>query len=156
MVKRLMIIACLAAAFLVACSAGGQMKATSPAPARTQTMPAGDPRREIEELDQQLQAERTKMGLSEGAAPMTTCPDCVVAPVEPFGANLPTSKDPVCRPASNDTCRDSCTLSDSICGNAERICVLAQQLQPDKWSADKCTSGKSTCEAAHAKCCSCQ
>jgi hypothetical protein len=36
-----------------------------------------------------------------------------------------------CRPAETLSCTSSCTLSDSICDNAEKICELAQQLPGD-------------------------
>ncbi|MDB4959037.1 MAG: hypothetical protein JWO36_6606 [Myxococcales bacterium] len=151
-------IAWLAVTLVAACA---EPRSTSVMPRSTQTqrpgqvMPGLDPKSEIAQLDQVLEAERVKMGLPEPANVGRSCPDCPLAPAEPF-SNPPSSQDPVCRPASNDACRDSCTLSDSICGNAQRICTLAQQLPGDAWAAEKCTSGKAVCEAAHDKCCHCQ
>jgi hypothetical protein len=87
---------------------------------------------------------------------MATCPDCPIALAEPFAVTPNSKTEATCRPAPKDTCTQSCTLSDSICVNANKICRIAEQLQGDKWATDKCTSGKTTCEAAHMSCCHCQ
>jgi hypothetical protein len=86
-------------------------------------------------------------------------------PVSPLSGTEPTpaaaadlvkpSEDPSCKPAARDTCKDSCTLGDSICGNAKRICDLAAELPADRWAADKCTTATSSCTAAHDRCCGC-
>lgn len=53
-------------------------------------------------------------------------------------------------------CRDSCTLSTSICSNAERICRLAEQLAGDDWAASKCADAATVCRQATADCCNCR
>jgi hypothetical protein len=61
-----------------------------------------------------------------------------------------------CKPAVSDTCKDSCTLSDSICGNAEKICTLAKQLgAADSYANEKCAKGTDTCKKSQERCCSC-
>ena len=63
---------------------------------------------------------------------------------------------PHCDTAS-DTCSESCKLSGSICENAAKICDIAKQLGgTDAYANDKCASGNASCDASHAKCCSCQ
>ena len=54
-----------------------------------------------------------------------------------------------------DTCKQSCTLSDSICANAKKICDIAKQLGADPWADQKCSDGNATCSAAHKQCCDC-
>jgi hypothetical protein len=156
-VKQLAISAWLVAALIVGC-ASSQYSAKPSKIQREQQVPQvmrSDPHDEITQLDQQIEQERVTMGLGDRVTPMATCPDCPVAPVEPFAVR-PSSTELTCRPASNDGCRDICTISDSICINADKICSIAQQLAGDKWAADKCSTSKTTCEAAHAKCCGCQ
>ncbi|MGE5185064.1 MAG: hypothetical protein ACM31C_23510 [Acidobacteriota bacterium] len=135
---------------VVACAA--PLK-TSQAPAPQQPMPAaGGPRGEIEQLSNQIEAQRAQMALPEPpAAPqMATTPNAT-----PMG-QVPSSHDEACHHGTSQTCTDSCDLSDQICGNAQKICDLAQQLQGDAWAAGKCERGKQTCDAAHASCCACQ
>ena len=60
----------------------------------------------------------------------------------PEGHNVPTS------------CNDVCNLADAICDNAERICIIADDLDT-AWAADKCTSAKASCREAKQRCCKC-
>jgi hypothetical protein len=60
----------------------------------------------------------------------------------PEGHNVPT------------TCNDVCNLADAICDNAERICIIAAELD-SAWAADKCTSAKASCREAKQLCCKC-
>jgi hypothetical protein len=108
----------------------------------------GSPHAEIAQLAQQIEDGRVRLALPAPAA--TGCEPSCVQPmsVEPLS-------DAQCHRGQSDTCSQTCTLSDSICGNAHKICELASQLPGDAWADKKCTEGKSTCEAAHAKCCAC-
>jgi len=152
------------AALVLACGAARNAqaptaRATTPEPgaaadaagASTAPMP-GDPHGEIEALDARIAAERDRMGLP---APQVAA---VVPGTEPptMMAVPSVAGDAACHPAPSTTCQDSCTLADSICANAGRICELASELPGDDWAAQKCVSGKATCDAAHARCCGCQ
>ncbi len=120
---------------------------TMPAGADSGVMP-GDPKQEIERLFAELEQKRTELDLpepkpapaSEGATPMSV---------------TPLSTDATCKPAKTERCASSCTFSDSICTNAEKICKLAGQLAGDPWAADKCSRAKQTCATAHTSCCGC-
>lgn len=52
-------------------------------------------------------------------------------------------------------CDDVCSLGDAICDNAERICILADELGNDHLAQDKCTSAKASCREAKQRCCTC-
>lgn len=114
----------------------------------TQVMP-GTPRTEIDELWAKIEQERQTLGLTEPAPdPMPAAPERM--------SSVPMSTDASCRPAKTERCTSSCTLSDSICRNADRICELALGMPGDTWAAGKCARAKQTCESAHQSCCSCQ
>ncbi len=132
---------------VIACAAPAPQKA-SVAPHAPQP-PAHD---EIERLSNQIESQRAQMALPEPpAAPqMATAPNAT-----PMG-QVPSSNAADCHHGTSQTCTDSCNLSDQICGNAQKICDLAQQLAGDAWAAGKCERGKQTCDAAHASCCACQ
>jgi len=143
----------LAAAWLclvvLACaSASRQTMATAPQAntAGATPMPAGDPRAQIEELSNRIAAERQQMSLAPPTEPMA-------APTAPLGVSH--IQDASCHPASTATCSDTCTLSDSICDNAGKICKLADSLPGDDWAAGKCNTAKQTCSGAHKRCCEC-
>ncbi|HUH04102.1 MAG TPA: hypothetical protein VML75_19025 [Kofleriaceae bacterium] len=56
-----------------------------------------------------------------------------------------------------EECRDTCTLADHICENAENICRIADgELRGDQWAKDKCSSAKASCDEAAKECCNCQ
>lgn len=55
----------------------------------------------------------------------------------------------------SDTCKQSCTLKDSICENAKKICDIAGEMDGDRWAAQKCADGNATCDAARKQCCEC-
>jgi hypothetical protein len=141
-------LAVLAWGVVVACAAQ-HAATTAPPPVMPQMERGSSPKAQIEELSNQIDADRTKMGLAE---PQVVTPTAHVMTI----GQMPTSHDAACHPAASQTCTDSCKLSDSICDNAGKICNLADQLQGDGWAADKCSRAKATCEAAHAKCCDCQ
>jgi hypothetical protein len=115
--------------------------------AETPMMPQ-DSHADIDRLSKAIDADREKLALP--MPPVPSCaPQCTATPM----AAAVTSKD--CHPGQSDTCQQTCTLSDAICDNAQHICTLAAQLPGDSWAAEKCDAGKSTCDAAHAKCCAC-
>jgi len=142
---------CLA---VVACAAS-RKQAMTEAPAQaggapSQAMP-GDAHAEIEQLSQQIEQQRVQLNLPapQAAEPMSAHTS-VQAPVAP-----PHTQDATCHPAPSQTCSDSCTLSDSICGNADKICKLADGMPGDDWAAGKCSTAKQTCGDAHKRCCDC-
>lgn len=147
-------VACMA---LVAACVGGKKAAMhAPAPNAQETNVAGGaptmaetPQAEINRLSAEIDQKRTELHLQEPT------PAAMPGPATPM-SSVPSSTDPTCKPAKTDTCTQSCTFSDSICKNAQRICDLAQSMDGDTWAADKCSRAKQTCEAAHERCCSCQ
>ena len=165
--KRLAIVAWLATAVVMGCASQPRApmsrapsESSHPAQVTSEsahlpTIPAPDPREELELLDQQIDNARARMGLEEVVGAMAACSTCPVAPAEPF-VKVPSSHDPTCRPASNAPCQDSCTLYDAICANADRICTLARGMRSDRGAAKSCSRGMATCHAAKEKCCSCQ
>lgn len=114
----------------------------------SQAMP-GDHRAEIEQLSNEIEQQRVKMNLP-APAPQPAEPMSAQAPVAP-----PHTQDAACHPAPSQTCTDSCTIGDSICGNADRICKLADGMPGDDWAAGKCQAAKQTCSDAHKRCCEC-
>jgi len=144
-------VACMA--IVAAC--GARKHAASPQVASSQTMSAPpdsmprDPRAEIEGLYREIEQQRGALDLPEPPAPAAG------AQARPM-ASVPLSTDATCKPAKTDRCTQSCTFSDSICKNAERICELAAQMPQDTWAADKCERATQTCETAHDSCCGCQ
>jgi hypothetical protein len=56
---------------------------------------------------------------------------------------------------SSSVCIDTCSISNNICNNAERICQIADSLGGDDWADDKCTSAKAACQQATEQCTSC-
>ena len=106
-----------------------------------------DPQQQIRELEAQMDGWRNEMQLAEPAANVAPSPTPFYAPAE---------TDPKCKPAKTERCTSSCKLSDQICGNAKKICEIAQSLPSDTWASERCTRANKTCDAAHAKCCGCQ
>ncbi len=146
-------------ALVTACAMGGAKRSAS-APQSAETSAAGaapsqsplgeDPTTEINRRYAEVEKQRDALQLPE--------PE-ISSPLAPSGANpmaeTPKSTDATCKPAKNDTCSQSCELSDSICDNATRICTLASEMKSE-WAYEKCAKAKSTCETSHEKCCSCQ
>lgn len=147
------LLAALCCTLVAACAAGGARKTAAPPEAATSgaasPMP-GSPHDEITQLEDKIAIDRAALQLAE---PMEA--DWQGTPAQPMGAQ-PALQDPKCRPAQTDTCKTSCTLSDSICGNANRICELAKSLPGDNWAMGKCAKANTTCEASRTKCCGCQ
>lgn len=149
MVKPLLAAACCIA--IAACAMGGARKSAAPAQeaaGAASPMPAS-PREQIEQLEAEIDASSTQLEL----APPSEL-QMQGAPTQPMGA-MPSSADPACRPAKTETCTTSCTLSDSICSNADKICNIAKSMNDD-WATKKCAKANTTCEASRAKCCGCQ
>ena len=111
--------------------------------------PGGGAHGQIEQLEAEIAASRTQLELAE-----PTDPELQGVPAEPL-SKPPALQDPQCKPAKTETCTTSCTLSDSICGNAEKICKLAVQINDD-WARGRCAKANKTCEASRTKCCGCQ
>jgi len=107
------------------------------------------PKEQIEQLEAEITTSRTQLELDEPNEQAIQG-----APVQPLGA-LPSTQDPKCHPAQNDTCKTSCTLSDSICSNADKICRLSIEMNDD-WSRGRCAKANKTCESSKTKCCGCQ
>ena len=143
-------LALLLACTLVACAVQKKQAAMAPMPQQpTQsTGMAPDPHADIERLSKQIDASRDQLALPPPAT-ASCAPQCAATPM----AAAVSSKD--CHPGQSDTCQQTCTVSDSICSNAQQICNLASQLAGDTWAAQKCEDGKATCDSAHAKCCAC-
>lgn len=144
----------VAAALVVACSAAPKQTMAptqAPAPAAhgqdVMTPPTQDPRGQIEWYSQQIDAQRKQIGLPETilqemSAPPETSP--------PHAA-----QDAACHAGASETCHSACTLSDSICDNADKICKISDDLGDDEWASGKCIGARSTCADAHKRCCTC-
>lgn len=135
--------------FLVACSSVNQSsKAPTMAPmAPTEPAGTGDPHARIEQLSKLIDDQMQSFGNPSAMHPMAAS---AAVPAAPFSTT-----DTQCHPAKTDTCDDTCKLSDSICGNAKKICDLAKDLAGDTWAEGKCTDANKSCDSAHAKCCGC-
>ncbi|MBA3391862.1 MAG: hypothetical protein H0T89_04415 [Deltaproteobacteria bacterium] len=152
-------------ALLIACGAGAQKVSRSPAtspgaaePTSVSGQPSEAPRFEIDELDRQIDADLAKLRLARPPAPADSC---VSPPCDPQrmstaagAANAPPEAS--CKPGRSDVCTDSCTLKDSICKSAGRICEIASQLGGnDSYANEKCASSSASCSAAKERCCAC-
>ena len=137
----------LAFAFAIACG-GSAKKAEMPPPP-----PGGDMRAEIDRLDGEITAEMQRMN-EPRPDPQ---PDACVENCDPQRlAVAPAVEDPACKPASSQTCTESCTLKTSICQNAAKICEIAGKLGgTDAYANDKCNRGTASCDAAKKRCCNC-
>ena len=132
----------------------------------TQSMPAAPPRAdlakpqspqddEIDRLARDIEAQRVEMNLPAQAP----CADasCARNAHDAMAAGAAAPVEPATCPRSESTtCKQSCTLADSICGNAKKICEISNQLVGDEWAARKCADGSATCSAARARCCECK
>jgi hypothetical protein len=140
-------------AVIVAC--GGASKKTAAPPQAVMPGPdasgmAASPRQpEIDALDAKIGEDLTKLNLPRPAAPAS--PTAMAAGATPAKP----SADPTCKPAQSETCKDSCTLADSICDNAKKICDIATELGNDAYANSKCSGGNSSCESARERCCGC-
>jgi len=135
----------LALVLVAGCLAcGGSKNAAAPvAPESGGAVMAPNPHDEITQLSQQIDADRAKLQLAE-PVPLPETP------------RVPMATLPACQPPKTERCTASCTVGDSICKNAEKICKLAQELPGDNWAADHCARANKACEDAHAQCCACR
>jgi hypothetical protein len=143
---------------VVACAAKRSSMAPASPTAETSgsaPTPAGpqDPHSQIEALTATIADQRVKLGLPAAVLEPPACPSGRCSPAPEM---MTAHTDPACHPGSSDTCSSSCTLADSICDNATKICTLADQLPGDTWAADHCSSANTSCAEAHKRCCACQ
>ncbi len=153
--------ACMAS--LLACAAGSSQKVSSSpsVSAAGEPAPGSSPQRaEIARLDAAIDTELAKRNQPPAAAPSCSgiglgCTGAADTAMS-MGVTPDVRRDPTCKPGPSDTCQDSCTLSDSICSNAGKICSIAKQLgDSDAWANEKCAKGTDSCKRAETRCCSC-
>ncbi|MEO7094460.1 MAG: hypothetical protein ABI175_14490 [Polyangiales bacterium] len=120
-------------------------------------IPAPPEHDEITRLEAQIDAELVRRQLPPAPPPSCSGASCsdASATVQSMGTFPRVDNDPSCKAPVNDTCKDSCTMSDSICKNAERICTIAKQLDNDAWANEKCVKGSESCTQSKKLCCSC-
>ena len=142
---------------IVIASCAARSKSAAPPTASSAepiSMGATNPRAELDQLDADITAQMSKLGV-ERPAPAPACTNECAQQMSTAAAAAVAS-DPQCKPAQSEKCTESCTLKDSICKNAGRICEIASQLGGnDAYANDKCTSGTASCDAAKQRCCSC-
>jgi hypothetical protein len=117
-------------------------------------MPQTPRDQEIDRLAREIETQRVEAKLPLPEPSSCTGASCARIPAEAMsaGAQAPVH---ACRRDDSDTCKQSCTLADSICSNAKKICEIANELAGDDWAARKCADGSATCNAAKARCCDC-
>jgi hypothetical protein len=146
--------ACMA--LVVACASVKNSAAPAPqsvgAPPPSPVGPS--PHDQIEKFGQDITDARVKMGLPAAPEVVAPCPNGQCSGPAPTA--MSTHSDPACHPATSDTCSSTCTLADSICDNASKICALAKELPGDTWASDHCASATTSCHDAHERCCGCQ
>lgn len=149
-------------AALIACASGSarHSSAASPTTAGGADPLASSPeRQEIARLDAEIDAELARHNQPPAPTPPCAGVGCVgaAATAVEMGVGPRVESDPkTCKPAPSDTCKDSCTLSNSICTNAGRICELAKKLgDNDAWANEKCAKGTDSCKQSEQRCCSC-
>ena len=143
---------------IVACGGGMSAKRATMSPRTDGGTPlqgGHDPR--IEKLDAAITAEFAKLGEPRPVVPPVECPSppCAMPTVRMEPLSVKPTNDPACKPGAATTCKDTCTLADSICDNAESICKIAKELGNDAWATGKCTDGETSCKTAHDRCCGC-
>jgi hypothetical protein len=111
----------------------------SPVAANSDPNPDNELHRQIHQLEQAIDAPRTQLGIAPPVDPMATL-----------------SAERNCTPGPSAACQDVCRLDESICDNAKKICLLADQLTDDAWAAQQCVNARATCDASHDKCCACK
>ena len=132
-------------ATILACASGGSHMASAPAPTSASSpsvMPPGT-HDQIASLSRTIDEQRRQLKLPE---PAPLAPSAEPMAMEPVVA---------CPAAPPTQCHDVCTLADSICDNATKICDLAKQMAGDDWAKGKCDSATKTCGESHERCCSC-
>ena len=146
-------------AITIGCAAKSKSAATPPTSMAPEPAAGGvaTPESEIKLLDEQISDDMAKLSLTRPTPPPLTCTGADCAQQMSGAAVAATApRAPTCQPAKTQTCTDTCSLTDSICTNAGRICKLAADLGGnDAYANDKCSSGNASCEAARQRCCSC-
>jgi hypothetical protein len=143
------------AGVVVAC--GGNRKPSNFAEPPTATggggmpVPGGSPHDQIQALSDDIAANLQQMSLPQ---PQPWDAGSAADSIDPRTVG---AIEAVCVPPTHPpgACADVCTVSTHICDNADQICKLADDLQPDDWSKGKCQDGKRSCEAGRQKCCDC-
>ena len=135
-------------AFAIAC--GAASKSASPPAA----VPGAEPR--AMQSPQREEIERLNREIEDSIAKLAIGPRVPGTDMNPASANVVTpSADPTCKAGTSETCKDICTLGESICKNAKRICEIATELGNDDWANGKCADGVASCDAARKRCCDC-
>jgi hypothetical protein len=147
--------ACCAA--LLACASGAKYSTVPPTASDAGSPGVMQPpgHEEITRLEAEIDAELTKHSLPAAAPPSCSGASCLSASAAVPMGSMKRVEGPSCKAPVNDTCKDSCTMADSICSNAERICVIAKQLDNDAWANEKCVKGSESCTQSNKLCCSC-
>jgi hypothetical protein len=145
-------------AIVIACASHQATAVQSMPPQTTGGAPQPAPRPNSPEADQidalVAQIEKARgLPLEHGAVPQVEN----IHSSAMSGGTAPVAPTATCEipKGQSDTCKQSCTLSDSICANAKKICDLAGQMAGDAWAAQKCSDGNATCATAKKQCCEC-
>lgn len=145
---RLLIATSILVPWIVACaSSPSKLGETGPKP-----MP-GDRRAEIDQLAKAIDDELATAGVATTTP--AACATAHTCSAEPYDVK-PRVEDPTCKAPTTDTCTQSCTLSDSVCSNADKICNIAKQLGgADAYANEKCQSANGACKRTREACCGC-
>lgn len=139
-------------ALAIACGGSARKAQTQP-----ESRPGGGTaaHAELDALDRAITADMQTLQEPRPAPPVAACVENCAQALS--GAATTTSaEDPTCKPGASQTCSDSCSLKESICKNAGKICSIAADLGGnDKYANDVCNRGSASCEAAKKRCCSC-
>jgi hypothetical protein len=147
------LIAGAAIAAIVACG-GGSPKKAAVAPGTADAgaaPPVGKHDHRIVEAEEKINTALKQLGVDPLPTIVTPCGD------PPCGMRTQSAKpseDPTCQHGETQTCKDTCTLADSICENAKTICDISKELN-DTWANNKCAGAEISCENARKKCCGC-
>lgn len=146
-----------ACAAFIACAAAPTKSPASAAAPPVAAMERPTQRAEIERLDREIEQELAELGLPTSQPPACAAGGCSAPTAEMMSSGVqPPSADPTCKPAATETCQSSCKFSDSICENAKRICILADELGGnDGFANEKCARGTESCQKSREKCCGC-
>lgn len=113
----------------------------------------GDRHDEIDALAAQIDDALVKANVPPSSP--SACEAAHSCTAEPYDVK-PRIEDPTCKAPTSDTCTQSCTLSDSVCDNAGKICRIAKELGgADSYASSKCQSANDSCKRTRETCCSC-
>jgi hypothetical protein len=152
------------ATLVIAC--GASQKASAPVTAETSAAgmspspPSADQRSEIDALDAEITAAFATLGLERpapAALPALGCQPGVDCSPQTMSSGIEAPQtDPTCKPGASEICGTACTLADTVCSNASKICTIAGELGGgDAYANEKCDAGRSACDRASERCCSC-